>query len=55
MHNFQPNGKVSGVCVPVSALRTQQSLGWGMFTDLIPLGQWMRKCGLHVIQILPVK
>lgn len=54
MHDFHQNTKTSGVCVPVSALRTKETAGWGEFECLVQLGQWTRKCGLQVVQILPI-
>ena len=45
---------ITGVVVPVSALKSSRSLGIGEFADLVPLGQWAAKAGLSLIQILPV-
>ncbi len=44
----------AGVALPVSCLRSGESLGVGEFLDLIPLGSWCREAGLDVVQILPV-
>jgi len=45
---------LSGVLVPVSALRTSQSLGCGEFADLPALAKWCATVGLDLIQLLPV-
>ncbi len=45
---------LTGVLVPVSALRTSASLGTGEFADLPPLAEWCADVGLDLIQILPV-
>lgn len=45
---------LSGLAVPVSALRSEKSFGIGEFVDLVPLGAWCREAGIDVIQILPV-
>ncbi|MDR0517019.1 MAG: 4-alpha-glucanotransferase, partial [Fibromonadaceae bacterium] len=51
-------GKISsyqtGVVVPLFSLRSKESVGIGEFLDLIPFGQWAKKCGLDLIQLLPV-
>lgn len=44
----------SGVAVPLFSLHSKDSAGVGEFLDLIPFGGWAKKCGLDVIQILPV-
>lgn len=48
------NHYLTGVAIPVSALRSRKSCGVGEFLDLIPFGQWCQKVGLEVIQLLPV-
>lgn len=45
---------LSGVLVPVSALRTERSIGVGEFADLPELAAWCARVGLDLIQILPV-
>jgi len=45
---------VTGVVVPLSALKSRSSLGIGEFADLPLLGRWARSAGLQLIQILPV-
>ncbi len=45
---------LTGVLVPVAALRSSASCGVGEFADLPALGAWCRKVGIEVIQILPV-
>ncbi|GLC39071.1 4-alpha-glucanotransferase dpe2 [Pleodorina starrii] len=44
----------AGVAVPVFSLRTAHSVGVGEFLDLIPLVDLADKCGLRMIQVLPV-
>ncbi|MCI4625688.1 MAG: 4-alpha-glucanotransferase [Candidatus Magnetoovum sp. WYHC-5] len=45
---------ITGVAVPVFALRTDESVGVGEFLDIVKLGLWCKKAGLDMIQILPV-
>ena len=45
---------LTGVLVPVSALRSQESVGVGEFADLPALADWCAGVGLDAIQILPV-
>jgi 4-alpha-glucanotransferase len=45
---------LTGIAVPVFALRSEESCGTGEFADLIQLGTWCQAVGLDVIQILPV-
>jgi 4-alpha-glucanotransferase len=45
---------LTGVSVPVSALRSKESCGVGEFSDLPLFGAGCREAGLEVIQILPV-
>ena len=45
----------AGVSVPVFSLRSQQSMGVGEFTDLKQFVDWAVKCGLKLIQLLPVQ
>jgi len=45
---------VTGIAVPVGALRSAQSCGIGEFRDLIPLADFCKKSGLDLIQLLPV-
>lgn len=45
---------VTGVVVPVSSLKSRDSIGIGEFADLVPLGRWAAANGLEMIQILPV-
>ena len=44
----------AGVSVPVFSLRSKESMGVGEFTDLKLLIDWAVKCGLRLVQILPV-
>ncbi len=44
----------AGVSVPVFSLRSKRSMGVGEFTDLQLLTDWAVKCGLRLVQILPV-
>ena len=45
---------ITGIAIPVSALRTTSSCGSGEFADLAVLGRWCRSVGLELIQLLPV-
>lgn len=45
---------MTGVAVPLSALRSEDGCGIGEFRDLVDLGRWCQKTGLDLIQILPV-
>ncbi|MFW5801424.1 MAG: 4-alpha-glucanotransferase [Spirochaeta sp.] len=45
---------LTGTAVPVSALRSRESIGCGEFADLLPLAQWCKKVGLEIIQLLPI-
>lgn len=45
---------LTGVLAPVSALRSQASVGVGEFADLPLLADWCADVGLDLIQILPV-
>lgn len=45
---------VTGTAIPVSALRTRESCGIGEFLDLIPFAGFCTKCGIEVVQILPI-
>jgi 4-alpha-glucanotransferase len=45
----------AGVSVPVFSLRSKESMGVGEFTDLEQLVDWAVKCGLRLIQLLPVQ
>lgn len=44
----------AGVAVPVFALRSDAGLGTGEFPDLKLLVDWASRCGLNLIQLLPV-
>lgn len=54
MRFTKPRHLLTGVSVPVSALRTAESCGTGEFADLVSLGRWCAAAGLDLIQILPV-
>ena len=43
-----------GTAIPLSALKTDESCGCGEFLDLIPFAEFCKKCGLKLIQLLPV-
>ncbi|MCK5737512.1 MAG: 4-alpha-glucanotransferase, partial [Spirochaetaceae bacterium] len=45
---------ITGVVVPLSALKSRKSLGIGEFADLPLLGRWAVSSGIQLIQILPV-
>jgi len=44
----------TGVAIPVFSLKTADSVGIGEFLDLVPFAQWAQRCGMDLIQILPV-
>ncbi len=46
--------RAAGVSVPVFSLRSKRSMGVGEFSDLKSLIDWAVKCGLRLVQILPV-
>jgi 4-alpha-glucanotransferase len=50
----RPTHFLTGILVPVSALRTLSNAAVGEFYDLMPLGDWCSSVGLDLIQILPV-
>ena len=54
MRFTKPRHLLTGVSVPVSALRTAAGCGTGEFADLVALGEWCAGIGLDLIQILPV-
>lgn len=51
-----PNGfwKGTGVALPVFALRSQNGLGIGEFTDIKLLVDWAAQVGMKMVQILPI-
>ncbi len=52
-HGLDP-WRGSGVAVPVFSLRTPESMGVGEFADLPAFAEWASKCGIDLIQILPI-
>ena len=50
----QFDNNLTGVAVPVSTLRSEESCGIGEFLDLVPLGSFCKKTGIDLIQILPI-
>lgn len=56
-HEFPALGnlwKGTGLNIPVSSLRTEQSWGIGDFTDLHLLADWAKSSRIKLIQLLPV-
>jgi 4-alpha-glucanotransferase len=45
---------ITGVAVPVAALRSAESCGVGEYADLVPLGRWCGRAGIDLVQLLPV-
>lgn len=45
---------ITGIVVPLSALKSNKSVGIGEFADLPALGRWAASSGIQLIQILPV-
>jgi 4-alpha-glucanotransferase len=54
MHYGEISSYQTGVVVPLFSLRSKESIGIGEFLDLVPFGEWAKKCGLDLIQLLPV-
>jgi 4-alpha-glucanotransferase len=54
---YLPNNtwRGAGVAIPVFSLRSKKSFGVGEFTDLKLLIDWARRCGLKLVQLLPVQ
>ena len=46
--------RLMGTVIPVSALRSEKSIGVGEFADLPEFGSFCKKMGIGLIQILPV-
>ena len=44
----------SGFAVPLGALRTEESPVIGEYTSIVQAGEFAKKCGLSVIQLLPI-
>jgi 4-alpha-glucanotransferase len=55
VHLSNTGWKGAGVSVPVFSLRSKRSMGVGEFPDLKGLIDWAVKCGLRLVQILPVQ
>lgn len=49
-----PQWKGSGVAIPVFSLRSKDGFGTGEFADIPLFCAWAKKCGLKLMQILPV-
>lgn len=45
---------ITGAAIPVSALKTKNSLGIGEFPDLKYFADWCKLTGINLIQLLPV-
>ena len=54
MRPQSPLGRSAGLVVPLFSLHSSRSGGIGDIGDLAPLGAWMRRAGLHALQLLPV-
>ncbi|MDR2900137.1 MAG: 4-alpha-glucanotransferase [Treponema sp.] len=54
MSKAMTNKRLTGLVVPVGALRGKQSIGVGEFLDLIELADLCKKMDIGLIQILPV-
>jgi 4-alpha-glucanotransferase len=46
--------KGTGVAIPVFSLRSKEGFGTGEFADIPLFCSWAKKCGLKLLQILPV-
>ncbi|CAG9464665.1 unnamed protein product [Pedinophyceae sp. YPF-701] len=51
---YQDNWKGAGICVPVFSLRSETSAGCGDFEDVKKLVDLAVRCGMKLIQLLPV-
>ncbi|MCR5724647.1 MAG: 4-alpha-glucanotransferase [Treponema sp.] len=49
-----PAERISGVAVPLGALRTKESPAIGEYTSLVAFAGFCKKAGLRLIQLLPV-
>ncbi|AEJ20712.1 4-alpha-glucanotransferase [Gracilinema caldarium] len=54
MHLSNQTKRLTGVAVPLGALKTQHSIGVGEFPDLVELAHLCKSCGIGLIQLLPV-
>jgi len=45
---------LTGVAIPLGALKTKNSCGCGEYSDLIPFADFCKNAGLEIIQLLPV-
>lgn len=54
MHISSPKNRLSGVAVPLGALRTAKSIGVGEFPDLVDFANLCKLTGIDLIQLLPV-
>ncbi len=54
MHFPSFSHPVTGVAIPVGALKTGESCGIGEFSDLIPFAEFCKKASINMIQLLPV-
>src|SRR6185312_16046104 len=54
VHEANSTWHGAGVSVPVFSLRSKKSMGVGEFADLPQLIDWAVRCGLRMVQILPV-
>ena len=48
------NNRLTGVVIPVGALRSEKSIGVGEFPDLVEFGTLCTKMGIGLVQLLPV-
>lgn len=53
LHGLPP-WRGTGVAVPVFSLRSAESMGVGEFADLGPFAEWAARCGIDLIQLLPI-
>ncbi|MCL2382323.1 MAG: 4-alpha-glucanotransferase [Treponema sp.] len=51
---LKAGGRVTGIVIPVGALRTEKSIGVGEFPDLEEFGGLCAKMGVGLVQLLPV-
>lgn len=54
MRILDPKKRLTGIAVPLGALRSNKSIGVGEFPDLVELAQFCKAIGVELIQLLPV-
>lgn len=55
VHMPNTSWRGAGVAIPVFSLRSKSSMGVGEFEDIRLLVDWAVKCGLRLVQLLPIQ